>query len=81
MRPAENTAGVCNSCGIGADDLDPCNLLQFADLLHGEIGLARHQPFRGKARRNNHGAGVDLGAMPIRSINCANRMPLAPIRE
>ena len=40
------------------------DLLQLADLLDGEIGLAADEPFGGKARRNDHGAGVDLGRDP-----------------
>ena len=44
-----------------ADDLDTRDLLQFADLLHGQIGLAGDQPFGGKARRNDGRPGVDLG--------------------
>jgi hypothetical protein len=31
------------------DDFDPGNLLQFADLLHGEVGLVGQEPFGGQA--------------------------------
>ena len=48
-RPAENTAGLCSSRGIGPTISTPPDQLQFADLLHREVRLIRHQQFGGKA--------------------------------
>ena len=47
-----------------ADDLDAGDLLQFADLLHGEIGLAGDEPLGGKSGWNDARAGVDFGRYP-----------------
>src|SRR6476660_5254485 len=46
------------------DDFDAGNLLQFADLLHGEIGLACEKPFGGKSGWNDRCAGLDFGRYP-----------------
>jgi len=67
-----------------SDDLDAWDLLQFADLLHRQLGLAGNQPLGGiKPDGSDLGAGVDLvRRWPMRSINCAKKkIPLAPIRE
>ena len=74
MRPAENTAGVCSSRGIGPTTSMPADQLQFADLLHGQIGLAGEQPFGGKARGNDGRPGVDLGcdAHPLDQLRKQN---------
>src|SRR6202047_5359349 len=44
----------------GSDDCDTPDLLQLADLLYGEVRLARQKPFGGKALGNDGGAGIDL---------------------
>lgn len=43
-----------------ADHLDAVDLLQLADLLHGEISLAGDEPFRRKALLDDGSLGVDL---------------------
>jgi len=78
LRKRQPASAIPRDC---TDDFDAGNLLQFADLLHGEIGLACEKPFGGKPGWNDRRAGVDFGRYPIRSINRANKMPLAPIRE
>ena len=42
-----------------ADDLDSRNLLQLADLLHGEIGLISHHPLGGQAGGDDDGMRID----------------------
>ena len=54
-----------------SDHLDARDLLQLADLLHGEIGLAGDQPLGGKALRMTVALALISAAMPSRSINSA----------
>ena len=45
----------------GSDDFDPCDLLQFTDLLDGEIGLADYKPLGRETLRNDHRPRVNVG--------------------
>jgi hypothetical protein len=61
--------------------LDATDLLQLADLLDGEVGLAGDEPLGGKPLLDDDGARVDLGRDAQLLVSFANRMPLAPSRE
>src|SRR5450631_4706762 len=61
------------------DDFDARDLLQLADLLHREVGITRRSAV--KPDGTIRALALISDAIPIRSISCAKKMPLAPIRE
>ena len=56
--PAEKTVMLCSSSGRRTDDVDAVGLHQFADLLHGDLGLAARRELADDAV-DHDGLGLD----------------------